>query len=285
MTIFMTAKILDGKTLAEKIKVEINEKTINMEKKPGLAVVLVGDNPASQIYVKGKEKACEKVGFVSKKIALDKNISQLELMKIVDELNQDNDIHGFIVQLPLPDHINEQLVIDSILPGKDADGFSPINLGNMLIGKNTIIPATPKGIMRLLEEYKIDLEGKYAVVVGRSNIVGKPISLLLQQKNATVTMCHSRTKNLKKITKEADILIAAVGKAKLITKDMVKKGAVVLDVGMNRLEDGKLCGDVDFEEVSKVADYITPVPGGVGPLTIAMLLENTLECYEWSKKI
>jgi methylenetetrahydrofolate dehydrogenase (NADP+)/methenyltetrahydrofolate cyclohydrolase len=276
----MTAKLLDGKALAAKIKEGIKKRVSEMKKKPGLAVVLVGDDPASQVYVSGKEKACELVGFVSKKIVLEANISQAELLKVVDELNQDSEIHGFIVQLPLPEHIDEHLIIDGILAAKDADGFSPVNMGNLLVGKNLIVPATPKGIMRLLEEYKIDLEGKNAVVIGRSNIVGKPISLLLQQKHATVTMCHSRTKDLKEITKKADVIIAAVGKAKLVTKDMVKKGAVVVDVGMNRDENDKLCGDVDFDNVKEVASYITPVPGGVGPLTIAMLLENTLECYE-----
>ncbi len=274
-----TAQILDGKALAQKIKDEIKAKVSKMDKKPGLAVILVGDNPASKVYVRGKERDCEEVGIVSKKIILDEKVRETELLKIVDELNQDKDISGFIVQLPLPEHIDEQLIIDAILPHKDADGFSPVNLGNMLIGKNTILPATPKGILRLLAEYQIEMEGKHAVVIGRSNIVGKPISLLLQQQNATVTMCHSRTKDLKKITLEADIIVAAVGRAKMITKDMVKKGAVVVDVGMNRDENGKLCGDVDFESIKKVARFITPVPGGIGPLTRAMLLENTLECH------
>jgi methylenetetrahydrofolate dehydrogenase (NADP+)/methenyltetrahydrofolate cyclohydrolase len=281
----MAAQLLDGKLIAEKIKAEIKAKTAKLNPKPGLAVVMVGDNPASQIYVKGKEKACAEVGFVSKKIILDKNASQTEVMKVVDELNQDNEIHGFIVQLPLPEQINARLVIDGILPQKDADGFSPVNMGNMLIGNNIILPATPKGIIRLLKEYKIPIEGKHAVVIGRSNIVGKPTALLLQQGNATVTMCHSKTANLKEIVKQADIIVAAVGKPNMITKDMVKKGAVVVDVGMNRLADGKLVGDVDFENVKKVASYITPVPGGVGLLTVAMLLENTLECYELGKRI
>ncbi|MCK5282440.1 MAG: bifunctional methylenetetrahydrofolate dehydrogenase/methenyltetrahydrofolate cyclohydrolase FolD [Nanoarchaeota archaeon] len=280
----MTATILDGKALAQKIRNEIKEKVKQLDPKPGLGVILVGENPASQVYVRGKEKACQEAGFISKKIAPDKDISQAGLMKIVDELNQDNEIHGFIVQLPLPKHLDAQFIIDSILPSKDADGFSPVSLGNMLINNNKILPATPKGIMRLLEEYKINLEGMHAVVIGRSNIVGKPISLLLQQKNATVTMCHSRTKDLKKITKEADLIVAAVGKAKMITQGMVKKGVIIIDVGMNRDENNKLCGDVDFENVKEIASFITPVPGGVGPLTIAMLLENTLECYALSNK-
>jgi methylenetetrahydrofolate dehydrogenase (NADP+)/methenyltetrahydrofolate cyclohydrolase len=274
----MTATILDGKALAAKIKENLKQTVDKLEKKPGLAVILVGDDPASKIYVGGKEKACNEVGFISKKILLDKNTSQEELLKVVDELNNDSEVHGFIVQLPLPEQINSQLIIDSILPHKDADGFSPVNLGNMLIANNVILPATPKGIMRLLEEYKVELEGKNAVVIGRSNIVGKPISILLQQKNATVTMCHSRTQNLEKIAAEADILVLAIGKANFIKK--VKKGAVVIDVGMNRDENNKLCGDVDFEKAKHKAAFITPVPGGVGPLTIAMLLENTLECYK-----
>ncbi len=275
--------LLDGKELAKKIRTEIKEKVAKLDPKPGLAVVLVGNNPASEVYVGGKVKACDEVGFVSKKILFDETVEQADLMRAIDDLNQDKEIHGFIVQLPLPDHINEDLIIDGILPHKDADGFSPVNLGNMLMHKNTILPATPKGIIRLLEEYEIGLEGKHAVVVGRSNIVGKPIALLLQQKNATVTMCHSKTKDLKKVTKEADILICAAGKAHMITKDMVKRGAVVVDVGMNKLEDGMLVGDVDFEHVSKIASHITPVPGGVGPMTIAMLIENTIECYELAK--
>lgn len=281
----MAAIILDGKALAEKIRAEIKEKVSRLDPKPGLGVILVGNNSASHVYVRGKEKACDEVGIISKKVVLDKNISQIELMKIVDEFNQDNEIHGFIVQLPLPEQIDPQLIINGILPAKDADGFSPINIGNMLIGNNKIVPATPKGIMRLLEEYKIELDGKHAVVVGRSNIVGKPISLLLQQKNATVTMCHSKTKDLKNITKQADILIIAIGKPKMITKDMVKHGAAIVDVGITRLEDGSLVGDVDFEHVQKIASYITPVPKGIGPLTIAMLLENTLECYALGKRI
>lgn len=281
----MAAIILDGKALAEKIRAEIKEKVSRLDPKPGLGVILVGNNPSSHVYVRGKEKACDEVGIISKKVVLDKNISQIELMKIVDEFNQDNEIHGFIVQLPLPEQIDPQLIINGILPAKDADGFSPINIGNMLIGNNKIVPATPKGIMRLLEEYKIELDGKHAVVVGRSNIVGKPISLLLQQKNATVTMCHSKTKDLKNITKQADILIIAIGKPKMITKDMVKHGAAIVDVGITRLEDGSLVGDVDFEHVQKIASYITPVPKGIGPLTIAMLLENTLECYALGKRI
>jgi len=270
---------MDGKGLAAKIRKNIMESVKDLSPKPGIAVVVVGDDPASKIYVTGKEKDSKEVGFHSKKIALNETVDELELLKVVDDLNQDKKIHGFIVQLPLPEHIRGKSVIDSILPNKDADGFTAINLGNMFRGDNRILPATPKGIMRLLDKYKIDMEGKNAVVIGRSNIVGKPISLLLQQRNATVTMCHSRTKHLKEICKEADILVIAIGIAKFVTVDMVKKGAVVIDVGMNRDENNKLCGDVDFEEVKKKASFITPVPGGIGPLTRAMLLENTLECY------
>tara|TARA_Y100000310_G_scaffold336963_1_gene422829 strand:- start:419 stop:1255 length:837 start_codon:yes stop_codon:yes gene_type:complete len=278
----MAAKIIDGKEVAEKIISDIGDKVKGMKVKPGLAVVIVGKNPASQIYVGMKEKKCKEAGFYSEKHVLDEQIDEVKLLKIVDELNQSSKIHGMIVQLPLPKHINEQLIIDAILPHKDADGFNPINMGNMLIGNNMILPATPKGVMRLLDEYNIKLEGKHAVVIGRSNIVGKPISVLLQQRNATVTMCHSRTKDLKEITKKADVIVAAVGKAKMIKKDMVKKGVVVIDVGMNR-DKGKLCGDVDFEHVKSIASYITPVPRGVGPMTIAMLLENTLECMDLRK--
>lgn len=275
----MTAKIIDGTKIAEELRAGIKKKVANLKVKPGLAVVLVGKNPASEVYVNMKEKKCNEVGFYSKKILLPEDIDEIKLMELIDELNQDKKINGMLVQLPLPKHINEQLIIDAIAPHKDADGFNPINMGNMLTGNNLIIPATPKGVMKLIESTGINLEGKHAVVVGRSNIVGKPISILLQQKNCTVTMCHSRTKPLEKYTKQADILVAAVGKPKMITKDMVKEGAVVIDVGTSRV-DGKLCGDVDFEEVKKVASYITPVPGGVGPMTIACLLENTLICME-----
>jgi len=280
----MTAKIIDGKAIAEKLRANLKKKVSKLKQKPGLAVVLVGNNPASQIYVNMKEKKCDEVGFYSKKIVLPEKTSETKLLEVVDELNQDSKIHGMLVQLPLPDHIDEQLIIDAIVPHKDADGFNPINMGNMLIGNNMILPATPKGVMKLIESTGVNLEGKHAVVVGRSNIVGKPISILLQQKNCTVTMCHSRTKNLTEETKKADILVAAVGKARMITKDMVKKGAIVIDVGTNKVYD-KLVGDVDFDNVKEVAGYITPVPRGVGPMTIACLLENTLECMELQKRV
>lgn len=278
----MSAKIIDGSAIAAEIRGKIKKKVESMKNKPGLAVVLVGDDPASQTYVNMKEKMCGEVGYYSKKIELPKETTQDELLKVVDELNQEKAIHGFIVQLPLPEHINQDLIIDSILPFKDADGIHPMNLGNLLIGQNRILPATPKGIMKLLESTGVEFKGKNAVVVGRSNIVGKPISLLLQQRHCTVTMCHSRTKPLGDYTKQADILVAAVGVPKLIKKDMVKSGAIVIDVGTNRV-DGKLVGDVDFDNVKEVVSYITPVPKGVGPMTIAMLLDNTLECMELQK--
>lgn len=280
----MAAKIIDGKKIAEDLRANLKKRTSKLKEKPGLAVVLVGNNPASEVYVNMKEKKCEEVGFYSKKVILPENIDEEKLLGIIDELNQDSKIHGMLVQLPLPKHINESFIIDAILPHKDADGFHPINMGNMLIGKNIILPATPKGVMKLIESTGINLEGKHAVVVGRSNIVGKPISILLQQKNCTVTMCHSKSKPLEKYTKQADILVVAIGKPKAITKDMVKKGAIVIDVGTNKVNN-QLVGDVDFEEVKKVAGYITPVPRGVGPMTIACLLENTLECMELQKRI
>lgn len=280
----MTAKIIDGKKIAEKIRQELKKKVFKLKEKPGLAVVLVGDNPASQIYVNMKEKKCKEIGFYFKKILLREDTSEEKLLQTIDQLNQDAKINGMLVQLPLPDHIDEHLIIDAVLPHKDADGFHPINMGNMLIGKNIIVPATPKGIIKLVESTGINLEGKHAVVVGRSNIVGKPVSILLQQRNCTVTMCHSRSKPLEKYTKQADILVVAIGKARFITKNMVKKGAIVIDVGVNKVYD-KLVGDVDFDEVKKVAGYITPVPGGVGPMTIACLLENTLECMELQRRL
>ena len=278
----MVAKLLDGKKVAAEIRAEIKKKVKSMKTKPGLAVVLVGKDPASHVYVNFKEKACKEVGFYSKKIIKSVNISTEKLLMLVDELNQDRKVHGMLVQLPLPKQINSRLIIDGMIPYKDADGFHPVNLGNMLLANNVILPATPKGVMRLLEAYKINIAGKYVVIVGRSNIVGKPLAFLFQQQDATVTMCHSKTKNLSSYTQKADILVAAAGQPKLITKDMVKKGAVVIDVGTNRVG-RKLVGDVDFVNVKKVASYITPVPGGVGPMTIAMLLENTLECMAFQE--
>ena len=276
----MAAKIIDGKDIAEQIRLEVKNKVKKLKSKPGLAVVVVGKNPASHVYVNMKEKACKEAGMYSEKYELDENTPEEKLLKLIDDLNQNKKIHGILVQLPLPGYINEQLIIDSILPHKDVDGLSPLNLGNLFIGKNMIIPATPKGVIKLVESTGINIEGKHAVVIGRSNLVGKPVSILLQQRDATVTMCHSKTKPLEEYTKQADILVVAAGKIGMITKKHVKKGAIVIDVGTNKLPDGRLCGDVDFDSVKEVAGYITPVPGGVGPMTIACLLENTLECYD-----
>ncbi|MBD3202979.1 bifunctional methylenetetrahydrofolate dehydrogenase/methenyltetrahydrofolate cyclohydrolase FolD [Candidatus Woesearchaeota archaeon] len=271
--------IINGSEIAKKIRTEIKQKVEKLDEKPGLAVVLAGDDPASEIYVKYKEKACEEIGIYSEKHVLKKEITMNEVLDIIERLNNDEKIHGILVQLPLYDHLDEYRIIDAIYPKKDVDGFHPINVGNLLIGKESIIPCTPKGIIRLIKSTGEKIEGKNAVVVGRSNIVGKPVSVLLLRENATVTICHSRTKNLKEHTKNADILVCAVGIAKFIKKDMVKKGSIIIDVGMNRVE-GKLYGDIDFENIKDKTSWITPVPKGVGPMTIAMLMQNTLECYE-----
>lgn len=275
--------ILDGKLVAleqkKSIKKTVEKLTDIYNKTPKLAIVLVGENQASQVYVRNKIKACEFTGIESELIKLNEEISQDELLEIVNKLNNDDDIHGIIVQLPLPKHINEQIIIDSINNEKDVDGFGIENKGKLFCGLDSLHSATPEGIMHLLEAYNIPVEGRHAVVIGRSNIVGKPIAMLLLSKNATVTMTHSKTSNLPSITKQADILVVAIGKAKFVTEDMVKEGAVVIDVGINRV-DGVLCGDVDFENVKEKTSYITPVPGGVGPLTIASLLQNTLIAFE-----
>lgn len=280
--------ILDGKELSKKIKKDIKKEVEVLIQKtnivPGLAIVLVGNNPASEIYVRNKLKAASLCLIDATLIRKEETITEEELINLVKELNQDEKYHGIIVQLPLPKHINEQKIIDTIDVSKDVDGFGILNKGRLFSGLNTIESATPHGIIRLLEEYNIQIEGKNAVVVGRSNIVGKPMALLLLNRNATVTICHSKTKNLKEVTKLADILVVAIGKARYITADMVKEGAVVIDVGTNRVND-VLCGDVDFENVSKIASYISPVPGGVGPLTIASLLENTIKAYKNIYKI
>ncbi|WP_068792873.1 bifunctional methylenetetrahydrofolate dehydrogenase/methenyltetrahydrofolate cyclohydrolase FolD [Brevibacillus laterosporus] len=274
----MTAQVINGKEFAksyrERIKQEVAE-LVDKGIQPGLAVVLVGDDPASQTYVNGKIKACEETGIYSKSFRLESNVTQQEVVNLVKELNQDPNIHGILVQLPLPKHMNEEAIIDTISPEKDVDGFHPISVGNLCIGKETFLPCTPHGVIELIKSTGISMEGKHAVVVGRSNIVGKPVSLLLLHENATVTMCHSRTKNLEEHTRQADILVVAVGIAHLIKKEHVKDGAIVIDVGMNRL-DGKLTGDVLFDEVKEVASHITPVPGGVGPMTITMLMQNTV---------
>ncbi len=280
----MPAKIIDGKKIAEKILNELKSKIKDLKQKPGLALVLVGDNPASEIYVNFKEKTCKEVGFYCERFNLDKNIGELDLLNLVNELNQKTDIHGILVQLPLPKQINEHLIVNSVLPHKDVDGFTAVNLGNLVSENAILAPATAKACMSLIESTGIKIEGKNAVVVGRSNIVGKPVAMMLLEKNATVTICHSKTKNLAEHAKKADILVAAVGKPKLITREMVKEGAVVIDVGINRIGN-KIVGDVDFENVKEVAGFITPVPGGVGPMTIAMLMENTLKAMELAEKI
>ena len=280
----MPAKIIDGKKISEKILNNLKSKIKKLKRKPGLALVLIGNNPASEIYVNFKEKTCREVGFYCERYNLDKNVGELDLVNLVNDLNRKTSIHGILVQLPLPSQIDEKLIINSILPHKDVDGFTPINLGS-LVSENTILaPATARAVMHLIESTGIKIEGKNAVVVGRSNIVGKPVAMMLLEKNATVTICHSRTRNLAEHTKKADILVVAVGKPKLIKKEMVKEGAVVIDVGINRI-DGKIVGDVDFENAKEIAGFITPVPKGVGPMTIAMLLDNTLKAMELAKKV
>ena len=279
---------IDGKafsqTVLEKIREEHSQLKEKYGKPAGLAVVIVGNNPASQVYVKNKIRACENVGFYSENIELDENISEKELLQEIDKLNKNDRINGILVQLPLPVHINELKIIDSISPEKDVDGFHVSNIGKMVIGDETgFLSCTPYGIMQLLEEYKIEIAGKDAVIIGRSNIVGKPMALMLIQKGATVQVCNSNTKDLRKKLNEADIIIVAAGVPKLLKKEDVKEGAVVIDVGINRV-DGKICGDVDYEEVAEKTSYITPVPGGVGPMTIASLIKNTFKSYKNSLK-
>ena len=273
------AKIISGKAVSAEVRQRIAEETAELKQKgitPGLAVILVGDNPASQVYVRKKEKACAEVGFYSEKYVLPGETTQAELLALIERLNADSRIHGILVQLPLPDQLDPQTVIEAIAPEKDVDAFHPMNVGGLLTGTSCFLPCTPAGVMELLHSERISPEGKHCVVLGRSNIVGKPMAMLLLRENGTVTICHSRTQNLADICRQADILIAAVGRARFVTADMVKPGAVVIDVGMNRDENGKLCGDVDYGAVEPVAGYITPVPGGVGPMTIAMLMQNTL---------
>ena len=277
--------ILDGKKCSQEILDKIKEKVDNLKNSnkrvPGLAVIIVGNNPASKIYVNSKVKACEKVGFYSKAIFLDENISQAELLENIQALNNDENIDGILVQLPLPKHLNEDEICNAIDTSKDVDGFKAENLGKVMLGKEDgMVPCTPQGIMYLLDSIKdINLYGMNGVVIGRSNIVGKPISSLLINRGVTTTVCNSRTKNIEDVLRNADIIIAALGKPKFLKENMVKEGAIIVDVGINRV-DGKLCGDVDFENVSKLASFITPVPGGVGPMTIAMLLNNTLRAYD-----
>jgi methylenetetrahydrofolate dehydrogenase (NADP+) / methenyltetrahydrofolate cyclohydrolase len=276
----MAAIIIDGKEISKKKKLEIADQVQELKKQgmtPGLAVILVGDNQASRTYVNSKQKTARDLGMHNVLIEYPVSITEQELLAKIDELNRDEDIHGILVQLPLPDHINEKNLIEAISPEKDVDGFHPINIGRMMTGQDAFLPCTPYGVMVMMKDIGIDLAGKHVVVVGRSNIVGKPAGQLFLNENATVTYCHSRTKDLKEHTKQADVVIAAVGKANLITADHIKPGAVVIDVGMNRDDHGKLCGDVAYDEVKEKAGYITPVPGGVGPMTIAMLMYNTLK--------
>jgi methylenetetrahydrofolate dehydrogenase (NADP+)/methenyltetrahydrofolate cyclohydrolase len=281
----MTAQRIDGNALSQQLRAEVATRTTALKTKgitPGLAVVLVGENPASQVYVRNKVKACHDSGLHSVLEKYPESMSEAELLARVDALNNDSSIHGILVQLPLPAHIDAQKVIEAISPAKDVDGFHIASAGALMTGMPGFWPCTPYGCMKMLESIGYDLKGKHAVVIGRSNIVGKPMALMLLQKNATVTICHSATKDLKAMTLQADVIVAAVGKRNVLTADMVKPGAVVLDVGMNRNDEGKLCGDVDFARVEQVASYITPVPGGVGPMTITMLLVNTLEAAERS---
>lgn len=272
----MAAIHMDGKALAAKVKEEVAAQVAGMERKPGLAVVLVGDNPASRVYVNGKKKDCAECGIYSEEYAIPAETTQQELLELVETLNSREDIDGILVQLPLPRHLNEKEVLLAIRPDKDVDCFHPFNVGQLMIGEQGFQPCTPAGVMRMLKEYGIDPAGKHCVIVGRSNIVGKPQAMLMLRENATVTVCHTKTPDLKAECLRADILVAAAGRVGLITGDMVKESAVVVDVAMNRNEAGKLCGDVVFEEAAQRASYITPVPGGVGPMTRAMLMENTL---------
>ena len=277
----LSAIILDGKTIGAEIRQKVNLEVRKLKERsaitPGLAVIIVGEDPASKIYVRNKQRACEEIGIHSEMIALPEQTEQKQLLEIIEKLNNDVHINGILVQLPLPKHINSKIILESIKPNKDVDGFHPVNAGNLFIGQEGLVPCTPYGIIKMLEMREIPIAGKHAVIIGRSNIVGKPMAMLLLARNATVTICHSKTQNLASITKTADILVAAVGKAGFVSSEMVKKDAVVIDVGINRLPSGKLRGDVDYEGVKEVASYITPVPGGVGPLTISMLLYNTVQ--------
>lgn len=276
----MSAQLIDGKAISAAIRQEIREEVERLkarEIRPGLVVILVGEDPASQVYVRNKAKACEELGYRSEVVRLPADTTQQTLLDLIDKYNNDAKFHGILVQLPLPGHIQEKAVIDSISVDKDVDGFHPVSVGNLMIGDDALLPCTPSGVIELLKRTGNSPTGKHAVVIGRSNIVGKPVSVLLLRENATVTICHSRTPNLPEMARQADILVVAVGVAKLVKRDWVKPGAVVIDVGMNRLDSGKLAGDVDFEDVVDTAGWITPVPGGVGPMTITMLMANTLK--------
>ena len=278
------AQRIDGKLISEQVRAEIAAETAAWVEKtgvrPGLAVVIVGSDPASCVYVRNKERACEQVGFYSEKYEMPEETTQEQLLALVDRLNRDDKIHGILVQSPLPKHLNEEEVVLAIDPSKDVDAFHPYNVGKIMIGNHAFLPCTPAGVMELLRRSEIDVSGRECVVVGRSNIVGKSMAMLLLQANGTVTICHSRTKDLAAVCRRADILVCAIGKPRFFTADMVKPGAVVIDVGINRGEDGKLCGDVDYDAVEPLASYITPVPGGVGPMTITMLLRNTLTAVQ-----
>lgn len=280
-------KIIDGKAISAQIRQEIKEHTKRYAEEsgitPGLAVVIVGTDPASQVYVRNKKRACEEVGFYSEEYALPEHTTQEELLALVDRLNADSRIHGILVQLPLPRHLDENAVLLRISPDKDVDAFHPTNVGKIMIGDYRFPPCTPAGVMALLERSGIEVEGKHCVVIGRSNIVGKPMAMLLLHANGTVTVCHSKTRNLADVARTADILVVAIGRADFVGAEMVKEGAVVIDVGMNRRADGKLTGDVNFEQVAPIASAITPVPGGVGPMTITMLLQNTLTATGWKR--
>lgn len=282
------AKIINGKELSNKIKRQIENETRKLSincNKPVLSVVLVGSDPASKVYVNNKKKACLEVGFESKEYLLPEQTTETELLNLIEKLNNDESVNGILVQLPLPKHLDEKLIIEKINPLKDVDAFNTVNVGKIMIGNHNFLPCTPAGIIEILNSENINISGKHCVIVGRSNIVGKPLAMLLLHNDATVTICHSKTQNLKNICREADILIVAVGKAKFINKDYVKENAVIIDVGINRDSSGTLCGDVDFNDVVNVASYITPVPGGVGPITIAMLMKNTLTAYKIQNKL
>lgn len=282
----MSAIVINGRDLAAQIREDMKEEIASLKEKgikPHLTVILVGDDPASKSYVAGKEKASQEVGISSEIIRLDASTTQEQLLEHINRLNKDDKVHGILVQLPLPEHISEQAVIEAISPEKDVDGFHPVNIGRMMTGQKTFLPCTPYGIITMLKSQNISLEGKHAVVIGRSNIVGKPVGQLLLNENATVTYCHSRTKNLEEFTTKADILVVAVGKPHVINAEHIKEGAAVIDVGVNRIEDGSLTGDVDFESAKAKAGYITPVPQGVGPMTITMLLQNTIQAAKERK--
>ena len=274
------AVIIDGKKLAQEIRADLKIKCKELKEKginPKLAVIMVGDNKASQVYVRNKSKACNEVGVEFEEFLLDANIEQKELIELIEKLNQDDSIHGILLQSPIPEHLDINEAFRAISPEKDVDGFHPVNVGKLCLNQDTFVSCTPFGIMKMFDAYNIDLTGKNVTILGRSNIVGKPLIQCCLNKNATVTVCHSKTKDLKQHTQNADVVIAAIGKSKFVTADMIKKGAIIIDVGINRSEDGKLTGDVDFENVSEKASYITPVPGGVGPMTIAMLMNNVIK--------